>query len=60
MKDKKYFKISGLIFLSVAILHFLRVINGWDIYIGTFLVPNILSWAAIILVGYLGYHALTK
>ena len=54
MTHKNFFSLTGTIFLVIAALHLLRIINGWEAVIGGWIVPMWLSWAAVILAGYLG------
>ena len=58
MSQKSYYLTTGAVFLVIAILHLLRIVNGWPADIGGFVVPMWLSWVAVPLAGYLGYHGL--
>ncbi|MBX4200042.1 hypothetical protein KW790_01085 [Candidatus Parcubacteria bacterium] len=60
MNTHNYYKVSGFIFLLVAVLHLWRLINGLTVKFGTYMVPTWLSWAAVIVAGYLAYTALLK
>jgi hypothetical protein len=42
--DRSYMVISGVIFGIVAIIHLLRVINGWALVLGQYSVPMWVSW----------------
>ncbi len=53
MDKKIYFSTTAAIFLIIAVLHILRILLGWEAVIGGWTVPFWLSWAAIILAGYL-------
>ncbi|MEX2054397.1 MAG: hypothetical protein WD883_02555 [Candidatus Colwellbacteria bacterium] len=53
MKQKTYIISSGLLFATVAFVHLLRVVNGWDIVISGWSLPMWVSWLAVIGVGYL-------
>ncbi len=59
MNNRTYLKVTGAIFAVIAVLHLLRVINGWEAVIGGWFVPIWFSWAAIIIAGYLAYSAFT-
>jgi hypothetical protein len=48
----------GLIFLAIAVLHLLRIILGWGAVIGGWVVPEWVSWAALIIAGFLAFHGL--
>ncbi len=58
-KDSKtaYLYISGTIFGIVAILHLVRVINGWDFVLGPWSLPMIVSWLGTIGPGFLSVWA---
>lgn len=60
MSQKAFNQLAGTIFLIVAVVHFFRVINGWEVNIHTFAVPMWLSWVGVILIGYLAYQGLGK
>lgn len=53
MKRKTYYNVVSTIFLLVAVLHFIRIINNWEAYIGDIMIPMWMSWVAVILLGYL-------
>ncbi|SDP44204.1 hypothetical protein [Desulforhopalus singaporensis] len=44
MSIRPYLAISGTIFGIVAILHLLRLANGWQVVLGTWTVPMWVSW----------------
>jgi len=44
---KLYFAVVGTIFLMVATLHFLRVVNLWEMSLGDWDVPMYLSALAV-------------
>jgi acyl-CoA reductase-like NAD-dependent aldehyde dehydrogenase len=48
MKARTYLIISGCIFGIVAILHLLRVVNGWTLVLGPWTVPMWVSWVGTI------------
>lgn len=56
---KTYLFISGAIFGIVAILHLVRVINGWDFVLGPWSLPMFFSWAGTIGPGLLSVWAFT-
>ncbi|MCR4279475.1 MAG: hypothetical protein NUV78_01920 [Candidatus Zambryskibacteria bacterium] len=60
MNPKSFLTTAGTIFLIVAVMHFLRVINSWEANIGTWAVPMWLSWVVFLLLGYLAYQGLSK
>lgn len=56
MSAKNYAMVSGVIFIALAVLHLLRVALGWEASIGGWDVPEWVSYAAIVVGGYLGYN----
>ena len=44
MNSRTYLVISGTVFGIVAVLHFLRVVNGWIMVLGPWSVPIWVSW----------------
>ena len=55
MNKHTYFLISGLIFAIVATVHLWRIINQFELVIGTWLAPMIVSWIGFIAAGILSY-----
>ena len=60
MNQKSYYSLTGTIFLVIAIVHLLRILNDWPARINTFTLPMWLSYAAVIVAGYLAYHGLKR
>lgn len=60
MKRDTYVQLSGLIFAVVAVMHVLRLVNGWDVVLGTWNVPVVGSVVGAAVAGYLAYTALKK
>ncbi len=46
---------TGIIFLIVALVHFIRITFGLQIILGDFMIPFWFSWIGIIITGYLSY-----
>jgi hypothetical protein len=44
MPHRSYLLLSGLVFAAVAVLHLLRVVNGWSFVIGPWDLPMSVSW----------------
>ena len=59
MNKRTYFLISGLVFAIVAIVHLLRVINQFQVVIGTWVTPMAASWIGLIVAGILSYCGFT-
>ena len=53
MSKNTYLKTVGLIFLIIAALHVLRLLLGWEGVIGGWELPTWISWAAIVVAGWL-------
>ena len=55
MNRNTYLTVTATLFLVVAVLHFLRIILGWDVEIGGLSIPFWLSWLAVLVAGALAY-----
>ena len=51
-KQTYYYVVSGL-FLVIGAFHLVRVLSGWEAVIAGVEIPMWISWAAIVLAGYL-------
>jgi hypothetical protein len=60
MSSKTYFKVTGVIFLVVALVHLARAINGWSLELNTWSMPMLASWVGFLVAGYLAYQGLAK
>lgn len=58
MTIQTYRKVTGLLFLIIAGLHALRLINQWGAVIGGFEIPMWASVIAVVVAGYLSYQGL--
>ena len=56
MSQKTFFFVAGLIFLVIGLLHVARIIFQWEAMIGGWEVPLWLSWVALPVAFYLGFH----
>ena len=54
-----YLRVSGIVFFIAAVIHALRVINGWDVVVGSWSVPIWISVLVSIGTFYLAYTVLT-
>ena len=59
MNKKIYFLISGLVFAIVAVVHLLRIINQFQVVIGTWSAPMVVSGIGFIAAGILSYCGFT-
>ncbi len=57
MSTNTYLKVSGTVFILVAIVHLLRVINDWGVMVNAMPVPMWASWIALIAGSYLSLTA---
>lgn len=56
MNSKDYFLVSGVIFGVVAFMHLFRAVNHTVLIMGSWHVPMLFSWLAIIGAGFLSYQ----
>jgi len=56
MKAKKLMRLNAALFAFVFLVHSSRIANNWDLILANWAVPMWLSWAAIVIVGYLGWN----
>ncbi len=57
MRVQTFHRIVGIIFLIVALVHLLRVLQGWVLVIGELTIPDWMSLVAVIVLGYLSFQA---
>ena len=57
MTQRTFNTLAGTIFLLVALLHALRLLFGWPASIGGWIMPMWVSWAGLVLAGFLAYSA---
>lgn len=55
MNQKKYFTITAIIFLIIALLHLFRIIYGIEAVFGGWNVPLYFSWIGFIVAGFLSF-----
>lgn len=55
MKQKTYLTLTPLVFLVIAAVHLIRVWKGWDVTVGDNDIQLWVSWAAVVVAGYLSY-----
>lgn len=60
MDQRTYTRLTGVIFLLIAVLHLLRILYGWSAVIGGWPVPLWLSWVALIIGAYLAWWGLSR
>jgi hypothetical protein len=54
---KTYFKISGVIFFIVGLLHLLRLFTGWTVILDGFTIPLWVSVLGVLFAWFLAYSA---
>jgi len=57
MTQRTFNLTAGTLFLLVAILHALRLLFGWHASMGGWIVPMWVSWAGVVVAGFLAYSA---
>lgn len=57
MNKSQYITITGTIFAIVGLLHLIRVVYDWPVSIGSWDVPLFVSILAVLLAGFLVFHA---
>ena len=57
MEQKTFNGVTGVLFLLIALLHGLRAVYGWPAAVNGWAVPAGVSWAALIIAGYLAFSA---
>ena len=57
MTQRAFNLAAGSVFLLVAILHALRLFFGWQASVVGWTVPMWVSWAGVVLAGFLAYTA---
>lgn len=57
--QKSFSVTSGVIFFTVALLHAVRILYGWEAVIGGLEVPTWVSWIALVISAYLSYAGLS-
>lgn len=55
MNSKSYIQITALLFLAIALVHAWRIWSGVAVVVGDWAAPNWVSWAGVIVGGYLAY-----
>lgn len=53
--ERTLLTVAGVLFLVVALVHFMRVTFGWGLILGGFAVPLWLSWIGFAITLYLSY-----
>ena len=55
MGHKDYLRASGILFTFVALVHLIRIFNGWSFSIGDMMIPMWASWLGVIIPGALAF-----
>jgi len=56
MKAKKLMRLNAAFFALALIAHAARLTDGWEVNVANWVIPMSLSWAVVIIVGYLGWN----
>ncbi len=57
MNNKLFYKVVAVVSTIIAVLHVLRLIQGWEAVIGGWMVPMWLSVIAVVLFGWVARKA---
>lgn len=60
MNQKTYFAVTTFIFLIISILHLMRILIGWEVSIGGWMIPLGVSWVALVVSGFLAYSGFNQ
>ncbi|MFA5745150.1 MAG: hypothetical protein WC887_02975 [Candidatus Paceibacterota bacterium] len=55
--ERGLLKLVGSVFLIVALIHLVRLAFGWNFILGGIEMPLWLSWAGVVILGYLSYSS---
>ena len=58
MNQKTFSLIAGLIFSVITLMHVLRLALGWQVTLDGRTMPMWVSWAGVLVAGYLAYEGL--
>lgn len=56
MKQGTFLLVASSIFALIALLHALRLVYGWRVTLGDWIVPVWGSWVGLLIAGYLAYQ----
>ena len=59
MDQKRFNMVAAVIFAAVALLHALRLLMGWPVVIGGWMVPMWVSGAGLVIAAGLSYFAMS-
>lgn len=60
MSHQNYQKVTGFIFLLIALVHLWRIFNHLPVAYGTHFIPMGWSWVGVVVGGYLASQGLKK
>jgi hypothetical protein len=56
MTQRSFCLITSILFLLMALLHAVRLLQGWQVTIGGAVVPIWVSWIGLAIAGFLAYE----
>jgi hypothetical protein len=59
MTQRSFCLITSILFLLMALLHAVRLLQGWQVTIRGAVVPVWVSWIGLVIAGYLAYEGFT-
>ena len=57
-QKQRYYNVVSTIFILIAALHFIRILNSWTLELGGYVIPMWMSWVVLILLIYLAVRGL--
>ena len=57
LDSNTYYTVAGIVFVFAFLIHGTRALNGWDIFLGTWLVPMWVSYLAVVVTAVLAYQS---
>ncbi|MBX4198731.1 hypothetical protein KW800_00400 [Candidatus Parcubacteria bacterium] len=60
MTENNYRKLTGYVFVLIALAHLCRVLTSTPIAVGTKFIPNWTSWIGVLIAAYLAYQGLRR
>lgn len=59
MNNKMYYRVTASVFAIIALLHAARAVLGWEAIIDGAAIPIWVSYAAVLIAGYLAFRGFT-
>jgi hypothetical protein len=59
MDQKTYVMVTAVVFFIIALFHLARIFTGWEASVALWVVPQWISWAGLVVTGFLAYSGFT-